>query len=108
MYLKYFKYSSSKEASKAVEEDELHEAGFRGDQQRDHRWRVAGDKADLTIYQNKTKLKKNTKIQQQEKQISLSSNRPNSVITDHRVADLAIYHFDLSDDGRSNVPFFTF
>ena len=57
MYLKYFKYFSSKEASEAVEEDELHEAGFWGDQQRDHRWRVAGDKTDLTIYQKK-KLKK--------------------------------------------------
>ena len=33
---------SAEEASQAAEEDEFHKAGFWGDEQRDHRWRLAG------------------------------------------------------------------
>ena len=36
------KCCSEKETSQAVEEDELHKAGFWGDKQRDHRWRISG------------------------------------------------------------------
>ena len=33
---------SAEEASQAAEEDEFHKAGFGGDEQRDHRWWLAG------------------------------------------------------------------
>ena len=95
MYSKYFKYFSSKEASEAVEEDELHEAGFWGDQQRDHRWRVAGDKTDLTIYQNKTKLNRSHYLSKQNKTKKEYKN------TTTRKTDLTIYQTDKQRDHRS-------